>query len=934
MFFKIRIWLTFSLLSLCITLKAQTTALQVAELHCQSSKNPLGVESKNPVLSWQTSSNLRGAAQLAYQILVADNEEKLRQNIGNIWDSKKVISSQSLQITYNGMALKAGNQYYWKVKVWDNKGNAKWSSPAYWQMGLFNTADWKGALWIGYEKMAEADKIVPAINGAGKKEIGLRENILPLLRKEFVVSKQLKKATIFISGLGHFDLSLNGEKVGDHFLDPGWTQYDKEAFYVTFDLTKKIAQGNNAIGVMLGNGFYHIPNDRYRKLTGSFGYPKMICKLVLEYHDGTTENIISNTSWKTAPGPITFSSIFGGENFDANLMQVGWDKPSFDDKSWKSALSVDGIPKLSNQIGEPLKVMEIFVPKKITQPQLGKWLYDLGQNFSGIPQIIVKGKKGAAVKILPGEILGNGDAQDPKASVNQSPSGSPSYFIYTLKGAGNETWQPQFMYYGFRYLQIEGAVPEGQPNPESLPVVVGLKGLHTRNAAAKVGEFNCSNGLFNDIFKLIDWSVKSNMASVLTDCPHREKLGWLEVPHLLGNSIRYNYDINTFYAKIVQDMKLAQKNNGLIPSTAPDWVVFGPDFRDSPEWGSSSVIVPWYLYQWYGDKNALKNNYDMMVRYVDYLGTKGNNHIVSHGLGEWFDVDSNSKGSGYSVNTPQGITGTAIYYYDINILSKTASLLGKNDDVKKYTRLGEQVRIAFNNKFFDKEKKVYGTNSQAANAMAIYMDLVEPQYKAMVLHNLITDIQLKKNRLSTGEVGFPYLLEVLESAGRSDIIYDMNNRSDVPGYGFQLAHGATTLMESWQAVKTSLGNNHCMLGHLMGWFYSGLAGIRPAPNSIAFKEIVIKPEPVGDVKFAKASYQSPYGTIVSDWTKEKDEFELSVTIPFNTTATIYLPATSTSVITENGQEVGLNKIFVFMGLEQGKASYKIPSGQYKFKVKG
>lgn len=935
MFIQIKILLTAVVLS-CFSRSSaqQLSMLVVADLRCENFHEPLGIDVRSPALSWKSTSKQNGSFQTAYQILVADSYEKISRNIGNVWDTKKVSSAESINVQFKGKSLEAARLYFWKVRVWDNKGNAAWSNIARWQAGLLAAGDWKGAQWIACENMPDSLKIVPAINGAGKKELGARRNVLPLMRKAFAIQKEIRQATVFISGLGHFELRLNGKKVGDHVLDPGWTQYDKEAFYVTFDLTKQLVKGNNAMGVMLGNGFYHIPNERYRKLTGSFGYPKMICRLLLQYADGSTENIVSDHTWKTAPGSITFSSIFGGEDYDANLEQAGWESPLFNDQHWKAAIVVSGPPKLRNQMHEPLKVMETFVPQKVSQPQPGFWLYDLGQNFSGIPQISVKGKKGAVVKILPGEILAEGNGQDAHALVNQKPSGGPSYFLYTLKGQGTETWQARFMYYGFRYLQIEGAVPEGEANPGGLPVVVGLKGLHTRNAAATVGSFSCSNPLFNDIFKLIDWSVKSNMASVLTDCPHREKLGWLEVPHLLGNSIRYNYDIATFYRKIVQDMKLTQNNAGLVPNTAPDWVHFSPDFRDSPEWGSSSILIPWYLYQWYGDREVLKDSYAMMERYAAYLGKKAKNHIVSHGLGEWFDVDSNSKGTGYSVNTPQGITGTAIYYHDLQILSKVAALLGKDSEATKYKELGDQVRIAFNKQFFDQEKKQYGTGSQAANAMALYMQLVEPQYRDAVLNNLVSDIRKKNYRLSTGEVGYPYLLHVLETSGRSDVIYAMNNRSDVPGYGYQLAHGATTLMESWQAIKTSLGNNHCMLGHLMGWFYSGLAGIRPAENSLAFKNMLIRPEPVGDLTFAKASHDSPYGKITSNWKIAGSEFNLSVTIPFNTTATVFLPASDKSEVTENGMEVKKNKHIVFIGFKDGKAIYQIPSGQYKFKVKG
>lgn len=902
---------------------ASDEKLTLANLRCDDRMNPLGIESEHPRLSWIIQAAYSNVKQTAYRILVSDDPEILSQGKGNIWDTGKMNAGTSIQVPYAGSKLAPAKKYYWRVKIWDNQGQVSdWSEPASWQMGLLATSDWMGAQWIGYDELPESDRIVPAAHGGGKPEWGTLRDTLPILRRRFTVEKPLKQATIFISGLGHFDVHVNGKKVGDHFLDPGWTNYDKAAQYVTFDVTQQLNGGANALGVMLGNGFYHVPAERYRKLTGTFGHPKMICRLLLEYADGTVANVISDGSWKAAPSPILFSSIFGGEDYDARLEQPGWDTPAFDDEAWKDAVRVNGPSKLICQSAEPLKVMDTFTPTRINRLGPAKWVYDLGQNFSGIPAISVSGKSGDTVRIIPGEIL------DSTAAVSQRPSGGPSYFTYILDGEGTENWQPQFTYYGFRYLQIEGAVPEGEPNPKGLPVLTRVNGLHTRNAAQTVGEFHCSNALFNDIFQLIDWSIKSNMASVLTDCPHREKLGWLEVAHLLGGSIRYNYDIATFYRKIVRDMQRSQTDVGLVPNIAPEWVQFDPDFRDSPEWGSSSVLLPWYLYQWYGDKEIVRESYPMMKRYVDYLGSKAENHLVSHGLGDWFDIGENGSGSGYSLNTPQGITGTAIYYHDLTIMQRAAALLGYTGDAARYGQLREQVKTAFNKAFFNEETKQYGTGSQAANAMAVYMELVDPQHRATVVENIVKDIRNRNNKLTSGEVGFRHLVDVLEAENRSDVLFDMNNRSDVPGYGYQIAHGATTLMEDWTAIKT-LGNNHCMLGHLMKWFYSGLAGIRPAENSIAFDHIVICPEPVGDVSSATASYHSPYGAIRSAWSRDENTFELDVTIPPNTDAVVYVPAGTGANISQNGKRISPHRLTPD---GRGRQAISIGSGTYKFLV--
>lgn len=901
--------------------------LKVVHLACEQRINPLGVEAKAPVLNWQLQSRRRGVVQEAYRILVADNPESLRKNIGNLWDSKKRTSDASIQVAYEGAPLQAARTYYWKVQVWDNQSRTPaWSPVARWQMGLLAPSDWKGAQWIGYEAMPDSLRIVPAEHGKGDTKWAGVVDTLPLLRKAFTLNKPVKKATAFICGLGHFEMRLNGQKVGDHFLDPGWTFYDKEAQYVAFDVTGQLKPGRNALGVLLGNGFYFIPRQRYRKMTGAFGFPRMILRLQVRYTDGTTEDFVSDASWKAAPGPITFSSIYGGEDYNATLEQKGWETPAFNDRHWRKAVVVSGVPKLYAQLSDPLKIHETFQPVKTNRIKEGTYVFDLGQNASGIPQLTVRGKRGDTVRIIPAELL----RED--GTANQKATGSPVYFEYVLKGDGIESWQPRFSYYGFRYLQVEGAVPRGAANPEHLPELIAVRGLHTRNATRRVGTFTSSHDLFNHTSILIDWAIKSNMASVLTDCPHREKLGWLEQVHLMGNSIRYNYDMATFFQKTVRDMMTAQAPEGVVPEYAPEFVkmpFMDGIFMDSPEWGSTSIILPWYLYQWYGDHRTLEESYPMMKRYLSHLKSKSKDGIVAYGLGDWYDLGPNKPG--LAQLTPMGITATAIYYYDLEIMTRVARLLGKQADAQAYTAQAAQVREAFNKTFFKPETKQYGTGSQTANAMAVYMNLVEPQYKDAVVANIIKDIRSRNNSLTAGDVGFRYLLQVLQAEGRSDVIYDMNSRTDVPGYGYQLAKGATALTESWQALP-SVSNNHLMLGHLMEWFYTGLAGIRQDSSSIGFKSMVICPEPVGAIRSAKASYESPYGLISSEWNKAPGVFELKVLIPANTTAVVYLPGSAAALVTEGGKTLQGRKDIRQVGEEGGKLGFQIGSGAYRFSV--
>ena len=909
----------------------QAQVFSVSELRCEQSQRPLAVDPAGPRLSWQLNADRRGCLQSAYRILVADSPVALADDNGNVWDSGKVFSDRSVLVPYGGPALQPGKAYCWKVQAWDADGNlSPWSLPASFGTGLMSMQDWNGAKWIAMEPDVDSLKCIEGNTGKWKDggpvfDKPVAPYKLPQLRREFTATKPVKRAMAYICGLGQFEMFLNGEKVGDHFLDPAWTKFDKEAQYVAFDITGELRDGKNAIGVMLGNGYYHTPHGRYLKLLFSYGAPKMICKLQIEYADGTAQTVVSDDKWRASESPVTFSSIYGGEDYDASAVQPGWAEPGFDDRKWKKAVLTQGAGvKLIPQISEPLKVMERIPTVRRFRAANGNWVYDLGQNASGIVQLTVRAVTPQSIKLIPGELI-NDDS-----TVNQRASGAPFYHVYTARGDGSsETWHPQFTYYGFRYVEVEGAVPVGESNPGALPEVIDITGLHTRNSAAQVGTFACSDPLFNKIHTLIDWAVRSNMASVLTDCPHREKLGWLEVTHLMGGSIQYRYDISRLYAKQVNDMRTAQHANGMVPTIAPQYVTFSPDFIDTPEWGSAFVIIPWNLYEWYGDLAPLRDNYERMKRYVDYLGSRADNHIVAYGLGDWYDIGPDRPG--YAQLTSNGVTATAIYYQDVKILERAARLLGKEADVRKYAALASDIKRAFNEKFFDKKTLKYDRDSQTANSIALHMDLVEPQYKAVVRQNLIDDIRRRGNALTAGDVGYRYVLRALEENDASEVIYDMNSRYDVPGYGYQLAHGATCLTESWQAYR-EVSNNHCMLGHLMEWLYSGLGGIRQSPGSAGYKEIVIRPQVVGDIHSAAVSFRSPYGLIRSEWSDSPQQYRQRVEIPANTTALVYLPAVDPAAVSESG--VPLGEVPGLSVRERGKdyLAVAVGSGIYDFRV--
>jgi alpha-L-rhamnosidase len=739
---------------------------------------------------------------------------------------------------------------------------------------------WANARWIAYEQLDDSMKVVPGVHGSGN-ELGnkaVKRSVVPMFRKEFSVAENIEKASINISGLGHYELHLNGEKVGDRFLAPGWTNYQKRIFYNTFDITDLLKSGKNAIGVLVGNGFYNVNRERYRKLVIAYGYPKLIFNITIQYKDGSVENIISDENCRVLPSPITFSSIYGGEDYDATLEQTGWNTAGFDDSNWKTPVIInDSIEILEPETDYPLKVMQEFQVKEILTSKTDRTIYDFGQNASGIVSLKVKGNKGAKVTIRPDELIND------EGNITQRSGGGPYEFSYILKGEGEETWQPKFTYYGFRYADVEITEPE---NASGKTEILELKMLHTRNSSPTMGSFSCSDTLFNQTFELINWGIKSNMASVTTDCPHREKLGWLEQTYLIGPSMHYNFDIQTLYSKVVTDMMDSQLDNGLVPDIAPEYVPFQGGFRDSPEWGSASVIIPWQMYKWYGNEAVLQEAYPMMKRYMAYLQTKADNNILSHGLGDWYDLGP--KHPGEAQLTPKAVTATSIWYYDLQIIAKVAEMLGHNEDSRQFENLSAQVKEAFLKSFYDEQTGVCATGSQTSYAMSLYTGLIPDSDKEKVLTNLIDSIAKNDFALTSGDIGYHFLVRVLSENGRSDILYKMNNRSDRPGYGYQLKKGATALTESWDALTTS-SNNHMMLGHLMEWFYAGLGGIYQTENSVAYNEIIIAPKPVGDIKWVKCSFNSPKGMIQSDWKKEGKSFVLIVEVPKDASAKIILP---------------------------------------------
>ena len=896
-----------------------TSLFSVYEITCEQQIEPSGIESKSPRFSWKVACQQRGYRQSAYRILVADTEDALTADKGTVWDSGTFLSSNSVLVPFQGKELHSATRYYWKVKVWNEAGEeSAWSRQGSFVTGMMKERDWGKAQWIALEKDDSAKNLYPGIHAPlVRKMIGDRKvggYKLPMFRKELPINKEVKEAIVNISGLGHFDFYINGEKVGNHFLDPGWTNYAKTALYQTFDVTALLKK-RKVMGVMLGNGFYNVPRERYFKQLISFGAPKVKLALSLKYADGSSEVVVTDQSWKVCESPITYSSIYGGEDYDVRKYQVSWMNPGFDDDSWKTPVIAKTEMGLKAQVSAPLTVRDILPVVRKYKNSKGNWVFDFGQNFSGIIRLKVKGHSGHKITMKPGELL------EKDSTLNQRASGGPYLWNYTLSGKGVEEWQPQFTYYGFRYVEVSDI--------EKLELIE-LAGMHTTNSAPEAGSFSCSLPMFNKIYELIDWSIRSNLASILTDCPHREKLGWLEVAHLMQHAMQYRYQLDGLYSKVMGDIKDSQTQEGIVPSIAPEYVRFADGFENSPEWGSAFIIIPWYVYRWYGDKSLLSTYYPYMKRYLEYLSTRADNYIVAYGLGDWFDLGP--KHPGYSQLTSNGVTSTGMYYYNASIMSQIAKLLGEEKDEERFKQLATCIRKAYNEKFYNTVTKQYDRNSQTANAISLYFGLVEEQNREVVYQNLINDIKNRDYALTSGDIGYRYLLRVLEENGDSDIIYKMNTKYDVPGYGWQLAYGATALTESWQAYGF-VSNNHCMLGHLMEWFFSGLGGIGQQTESVGFKKVKIKPQiPIG-INSASTSYTSPYGDIACRWVRKSGKIRLYVQIPGNSEAIIYLPAKTVEEITESGiplKDVGECRI-----LEAHNEDYilvSVGSGNYIFEV--
>lgn len=884
------------------------------ELRCEYLRNPLGIDERHPRLNWTLVSSRRAEKQTAYEIVVASSQGRAFAGDGDLWSTGKTISDATNAIAYDGHPLVSGQRVWWKVRVWDRDGRpSAWSPVSWWEMALLSSdppspaggpdpANWHGH-WIARAPFAGDD--------AAAREP------LPLFRRSFTLDGSVRRARAYISGLGYFELTVNGRRIGDHQLDPAFTRYDRRVLYVTHDLTEALRSGENVIGVALGNGWFNVGT----KAAWDFDQapwratPRLIAEVRIEMEDGQTVVLASDETWKTIAGPITFSDIYGGENYDARLEQPGWDEPAFDDRAWQPARIVDASKgRLVAQAMHPVRVTRVIKPMAMSQPAAGVFLFDVGQNLTGNAELAISGPPGSRVTLRYGERL------DARGRLDQSDIGRHIFKfgpgqqfqtdIYTLKGEGTERWKSRFTYHGFQYIEVTGA--PGPLTRENIRIHI----LHSD--VPETGMFESSDPILNRIWANGRWSYLGNLVGIPTDCPHREKNGWTGDAHIACEQGLFYQDCITVYEKWMNDLEDEQFITGALPGIVPTNGRWGYAFGSGPAWDSAFLIVPWHLYEYYGDAAALRRHYAGARKYVDYLATRAKDHIVGIGLGDW---------SIWKARTPADITDTAYYYRGARIVAVVARMLGRDDEAEKYDTLADEIRQAFNRAFYDPKAGFYRPGTQTALGCALYVGLVEPHDEARVVRSLVSAIEANDGHVDFGFLGSKYVFNALAAHGHADLAYAMIMHESPPSYAWQIAQGATTLWEEWDGSKS---RNHTFFGDVNAWMMKTIAGINFDPAEPGFKRIVIKPHAVGDLSSAKAHYDSIRGRIVSAWTLKDGEFRLDVTIPAHCTATIHVPAMDPSAIRESGCALADATGVELRMFESGRAVIAVGSGDYSF----
>ncbi|GFZ92038.1 alpha-L-rhamnosidase [Paenibacillus marchantiophytorum] len=872
--------------------------LRVTSCRTEYMHNPLGLDERKPRLFWKLASDARSAVQIAYQVLVARSEEQLNKDIGDIWDTGKVLSDQSTHIAYEGEPLETEGCYYWKVRVWGAADIVSdWSDPAFWTMGLLSRDEWK-ALWIGR-----------------KSESDLEMQPSPFFRKDFTVKDGVRRVTAYATALGVFELRVNGAPIGAHFA-PGWTDYDTRVQVTTFDLTERIHPGHNAFGVILGDGWY----------AGTVGFlgnkvygerPFFLMQVHIDYVDGTRDSVLTDASWKTSRGPIVYSDMILGETYDARLEKEGWDSPCYADADWETPDVRPGYNGLLVAAVEPpIRITETMRPLTVRQTAAGTYIYDMGQNMVGWTELRVKGERGTKVTVSHAEMLnpdGTMYLDNLRVAVQQE--------NYILKGKDVEVYEPRFTFHGFRYVELIG-----YPGVPDLDSIVG-KVVHSDTPVA--GKLETSDERVNKLYANITWGQRGNFLSVPTDCPQRdERLGWTGDAQIFARTAAYNMDVSRFFSKFMWDMVDSQQPSGAFTDVAPDagWIRhkmwntrlnwFAPD---NAGWGDAGVVIPWTLYLMYGDTRILATHYEAMVRWVHYLKANTTDLVRPNyaNYGDWLSIEA---------DTPNEVLATAYFAYSTKLLAQIARVLGKSEDAAKYGSLFEDIALAFRKAFVNGEGRIHG-GTQTVYVLALQFGLLTDTLRDQAVDHLVADIQQRGDRLSTGFLGVGYLLPALTEHGRLDVAYKLLTQEEFPSWMYSIKHGATTIWERWDGWTEEMGFqtpqmnsfNHYSLGSVGEWMFRYMAGIDTDPVEGGFRHTVIKPQPGGELTNVTAQYESLYGTIAIAWhVSGSGQFHLKVNLPANTSATVYLP----------GDQRRMDGIPV---AEKDRLTpYRIGSGEYVF----
>ncbi len=888
-----------------VTVKAQT---QVTNLTTEGLVNPLGIDNPKPQFSWQLIAKQRNTMQIAYEIKVADNETGFNKNL--LWTSGKITSDQSLHIPYDGKPLEAGKRYYWQVKIWDNKGRTTtWSTTSYWQMGLLKESDWT-AKWIS--PVYEEEDTRPS----------------PLLRKEFSVNKKIKSATAYITAHGLYEAQINGKKIGDKYFTPGWTSYKKRLQYQVYDVTNMFKTGKNAIGVMLGNGWYrgYFSLGNFKDIYGSD--ISLLFQLNVTYTDGSTEIINSDGSWKSSTGAVRSSNIYEGEIIDSRLEKLDWSMPEFNDKEW-AGVKEQSFAKntLIGTYNESVTKHEIFIPKKIFMTPKGEQIIDFGQNLVGWVKLKVKGEAGQKITISHAEVLdkdGNFYTENLRIAKAQD--------IYTLKGGKEETFEPHFTWHGFRYVKIEGY--PGELKPENFEACVLYSDIE------KTGSFTTSNELINQLQYNIEWGLRGNFVDVPTDCPQRdERLGWTGDAQVFFRTASYLRGVNNFFVKWMKDLEADQFPDGSVTHVVPNVLA---DFeRGSSGWGDVATIIPWDMYLAYGDKRILETQYQSMKRWVNYMKSQSENNLWKQGrhFGDWLFYNVQDDLFGDSAITNKYLIAQCFYAHSVQLIINTAEVLGRTDDVKEYNSLLKEIKDAFLNEYTTANGATV-SDTQTSYVLALHFDMLPEKLRQQAADRLAANIRKYNTHLTTGFLGTPYLCHVLSRFNYTDLAYELLLQKTYPSWLYPVTKGATTIWERWDGIKPdgSFENadmnsfNHYAYGAIGDWMYRVVAGIDIEGDGVGYKKIRINPHLGGNFSYVSADYKTPYGKVSSYWEIKDSILKLKTEIPPNTTAFIHIPAIFLKDITESGKPLSLVKEIEVVDERENNIVIKVGSGEYEFTV--